>query len=101
MDEFKPVIDEWLLADWDAHAFARLGGVPSGTVRYDNLNAAVARVIGLSRLRVETDRWTAFRSHWDLDVSTASQDKPGLTKRVAWKAISGGSAATTLCRCLA
>ncbi|MEU7765092.1 hypothetical protein AB0B25_08215 [Nocardia sp. NPDC049190] len=45
------------------HAFRRLGGVPFGKVRYDNLNAAVARVIGLSRLRVETDRWTAFRSH--------------------------------------
>jgi hypothetical protein len=32
-------------------------------VRYDNLKSAVAQVIGFSRSRVETDRWTAFRSH--------------------------------------
>lgn len=41
-----------------------LGGVPAGKIRYDNLKAAVAQVIGFSRSRVETDRWTAFRSHW-------------------------------------
>jgi transposase len=45
------------------HAFRVLGGVPAGKVRYDNLKAAVAQVIGLSRSRVEADRWTAFRSH--------------------------------------
>jgi len=50
------------------HAFRVLGGVPSGKVRYDNLKAAVARVIGFSRSREETDRWTAFRSHWGLDA---------------------------------
>jgi transposase len=44
------------------HAFRVMGGVPSGKVRYDNLRAAVAQVIGLSRSRVEADRWTAFRS---------------------------------------
>nr|WP_307622942.1 IS21 family transposase [Nocardia lijiangensis] len=59
------------------HAFRRLGGVPFGKVRYDNLNAAVARVIGLSRLRVETDRWTAFRSHWNLDVFYCQPGLPG------------------------
>ena len=46
------------------HAFRVLGGVPSGKIRYDNLKAAVAQVIGLTRSRVEADRWTAFRSHW-------------------------------------
>jgi transposase len=46
------------------HAFRVLGGVPSGKLRYDNLKAAVATVLGFSRSRVETDRWTAFRSHW-------------------------------------
>jgi hypothetical protein len=39
-------------------------GVPAGKIRYDDLKAAVAQVTGLSRLRVEADRWTAFRSHW-------------------------------------
>jgi transposase len=50
------------------HAFRVLGGVPSGKIRYDNLKAAVAQVIGLSRSRVEADRWTVFRSHWGLDA---------------------------------
>jgi transposase len=46
------------------HAFRVLGGVSAGKIRYDNLKAAVAQVIGLSRSRVEADSWTAFRSHW-------------------------------------
>ena len=50
------------------HAFQVLGGVPAGKIRYDNLKAAVAQVIGFSRQRVETDRWVAFRSHFDLDA---------------------------------
>jgi transposase len=50
------------------HAFALLGGVPCGKVRYDNLRSAVARVLGLGRARVETDRWVAFRSHFGLDA---------------------------------
>jgi hypothetical protein len=44
------------------HAFSVLGGVPFGQIRYDNLKAAVARLLGLGRLREETDRWTAYRS---------------------------------------
>lgn len=44
-----------------AHAFGVMGGVPTGQIRYDNLKAAVAQVIGFARQRVETDRWTAFR----------------------------------------
>ncbi len=50
------------------HAFSVLGGVPAGKVRYDNLTSAVARVLGFTRARVETDRWTAFRSWAGLDV---------------------------------
>ena len=50
------------------HAFTMLGGVPCGKVRYDNLRSAVARVLGLGRARVETDRWVAFRSHFGLDA---------------------------------
>lgn len=48
------------------HALNVLGGVPTGKVRYDNLRAAVAQVLGLSRRRVEAERWTAFRSHYGL-----------------------------------
>jgi len=40
-------------------AFEVLGGIPSGKVRYDNLKAAVAQVLGFSRGRTEADRWTA------------------------------------------
>ncbi|WP_171072594.1 IS21 family transposase [Streptomyces sp. DASNCL29] len=49
------------------HALRGLGGVPRGRVRYDNLKAAVAQVLGLSRARVETDRWIAFRSHFGIE----------------------------------
>ncbi len=59
-----------------AHAFQVLGGVPAGKIRYDNLKAAVAQVIGFSRQRVETDRWVAFRSHFDID---AFYCQPGIT----------------------
>ncbi len=47
-------------------AFARFGGV-SGRVRYDNLKAAVARVLA-GRERVESDRFTALRSHFGFDA---------------------------------
>jgi hypothetical protein len=57
------------------HAFNVLGGVPAGKVRYDNLTSAVARVLGFTRARVETDRWTAFRSWAGVD---AFYCQPGL-----------------------
>ncbi|MEU6511830.1 IS21 family transposase [Streptomyces sp. NPDC046942] len=50
------------------HAFRVLGGISRGRIRYDNLRAAVERVLGLGRARVENDRWTAFRSHWGIDA---------------------------------
>ncbi|MGW8701450.1 IS21 family transposase [Streptomyces eurythermus] len=49
------------------HALRTLGGVPRSKVRYDNLKAAVARVLGLSRARVEADRWIAFTSHYGIE----------------------------------
>lgn len=58
------------------HAFDVLGGVPAGKIRYDNLKAAVASVVGFSRQRVETDRWVAFRSHYGID---AFYCQPGIT----------------------
>ncbi|MFB9881769.1 IS21 family transposase [Planobispora siamensis] len=44
------------------HAMTLLGGLPFGHVRYDNLKPAVAKVLGFSRARVESERWVAFRS---------------------------------------
>ncbi|MEJ8660783.1 hypothetical protein [Streptomyces sp. MS1.AVA.4] len=57
------------------HALNVLGGVPTGKVRYDNLRAAVAQVLGLSRRRVEAERWTAFRSHY-VHVPVGSRSLP-------------------------
>jgi transposase len=72
------------------HAFRVLGGVPSGKIRYDNLKAAVAQVIGLSRSRVEADRWTAFRSHWGIDAFCCqpgiggAHEKGGVEGQIGW-----------------
>jgi transposase len=72
------------------HAFGVLGGVPAGKIRYDNLKSAVAQVIGFSRSRVETDRWTAFRSHWGLDAFycrpglEGAHEKGGVEGQIGW-----------------
>ncbi len=72
------------------HAFRVLGGVPAGKIRYDNLKAAVAQVIGLSRSRVEADRWTAFRSHWAVDAFycrpgiEGAHEKGGVEGQIGW-----------------
>jgi len=49
------------------HAFERLGGVPVDKIRYDNLKAAVSRVL-FGRNRLESDRWVAFRSAYGFDA---------------------------------
>jgi transposase len=49
------------------HAFEVLVGVPFSRIRYDNLKSAVSAVLGLSRHRVENDRWVAFRSHYGIE----------------------------------
>lgn len=73
-----------------AHALAVLGGVPTGPVRYDNLKAAVAQVLGFNRARVETDRWTAFRSHFDLEAFycqpgiAGAHEKGGVEGQIGW-----------------
>ena len=53
--------DQAALLEGHVLAFARLGGVP-GRIRYDNLSAAVARVLQ-GRDRIETERFIALRSH--------------------------------------
>jgi transposase len=71
------------------HALSVLGGVPTGKVRYDNLKAAVARVLG-SRARVENERWVAFRSHYCLDAFycrpgiIGAHEKGGVEGQVGW-----------------
>jgi hypothetical protein len=67
-----------------------LGGVPTGKIRYDNLKSAVAQVLGFSRARVENDRWTAFRSHYDLDAFycqpglAGAHEKGGVEAQIGW-----------------
>lgn len=56
------------------YAFTQLGGVPVRHVRYDNLKAAVSRVLQ-GRGREESDRWVAFRSHYGFD---AFYGQPGI-----------------------
>lgn len=48
-------------------AFRVLGGVPVRHIRYDNLKPAVNRVC-FGRTRIESQRWTAFRSHYGFDA---------------------------------
>ena len=52
--------------DGHVQAFARLGGVPTGKVRYDNLTPAVIRV-ALGRERFEHPKFIAMRSHYGYD----------------------------------
>ncbi|MFD4248036.1 IS21 family transposase [Streptomyces sp. NPDC058525] len=48
-------------------AFRVLGGVPTRHIRYDNLKPAV-RTVCTGRSRVESERWTAFRSHYGFEA---------------------------------
>ncbi|MFD3684150.1 hypothetical protein ACFWTE_04920 [Nocardiopsis sp. NPDC058631] len=73
-----------------AHAFDVLGGVPFGKIRYDNLKAAVARILGFARQRVETERWTAFRSHYGIESFycrpgiKGAHEKGGVEGQIGW-----------------
>jgi transposase len=49
------------------YGFERLGGVPWGKVRYDNLNSAVKQVL-FGRTRQENERWIAFKSHYGFEA---------------------------------
>ena len=53
-----------------------LGGVPWRQVRYDNLKPAVNEVC-FGRTRVESQRWTAFRSHYGLEAFYCLPGKDG------------------------
>jgi len=47
-------------------AFEVFGGTPMFHIRYDNLKAAVSRVL-FGRNRTESSRWIAFRSHYGFE----------------------------------
>ena len=51
--------------DGHVRAFAHFNGVP-GRIRYDNLKTAVEKVLK-GRDRIESDRFTAMRSHYGFD----------------------------------
>ncbi len=53
------------LLEGHAIAFERLGGAP-GRIRYDNLKAAVSRIL-TGRDRIEADRFVTLRSHYGFD----------------------------------
>jgi transposase len=60
--------------DGHVRAFEHMGGCP-GRIRYDNLKAAVSRVLK-GRDRIESDRFTALRSHYGFDSFFC---QPGIT----------------------
>lgn len=50
-------------------AFEEIGGVPTLHIKYDNLTAAVKKVLhGQGRDRTENDRWVLFRSYYGFDA---------------------------------
>lgn len=51
--------------DGHVRAFDHFGGIPA-TISYDNLKSAVAKVLK-GRDRIESDRFTAMRSHYGFD----------------------------------
>lgn len=57
-------------------AFGVLGGVPTRHIRYDNLRSAVNQVC-FGRTRLESQRWTAFRSHYGFDAFYCLPGKDG------------------------
>jgi Mu transposase-like protein len=57
-------------------AFAVLGGLPVVHVRYDNLKAAVSRVL-FGRNRVESERWAIFRSHYGFESFYCTPGREG------------------------
>jgi hypothetical protein len=62
----------------------------SSAVTPKGLRAAVARVLGLSRARVENERWTAFRSHYGIESMycrpglEGAHEKGGVEGQIGW-----------------
>jgi transposase len=70
-------------------AFAHLGGVPTGQIRYDNLKPAVIKVL-LGRERLENPRFVALRSHYGFDSFycepglDGAHEKGGVEGEIGW-----------------
>jgi transposase len=82
-------------------ALESLGGVPAVHVRYDNLKAAVSRVLS-GRTRVESERWVLFRSFYGFDAFYCIPGVGGAherTRRVGSRARVGGSVGRIWSRC--
>ncbi len=64
----KAYLHECAESFYDGHneAFAFFGGIPTGVIRYDNLKAAVIRVL-LGRDRECNPRFVAMRSHYGFE----------------------------------
>jgi transposase len=62
----------------DGHQYALgvLGGVPFDKIRYDNLKAAVSRVL-FGRNRTESQRWILFRSHMGFEAFYCQPGREG------------------------
>ena len=71
--EAFPALTQTAFLEGHVRAFEWFGGVFE-TIRYDNLNAAVKRIVRGQR-RVETDRFVALRSHYLFDSEFTT---PGL-----------------------
>ncbi len=57
-------------------AFEVLGGLPVVHIRYDNLKAAVSRVL-FGRNRIESERWAIFRSHYGFESFYCTPGRDG------------------------
>ena len=57
-------------------AFEVIGGLPVVHIRYDNLKAAVTRVL-FGRNRVESERWAIFRSHYGFESFYCTPGRDG------------------------
>ncbi|MEV8442135.1 hypothetical protein AB0425_32570 [Actinosynnema sp. NPDC051121] len=59
-------------------------------IRYDDLKAAVAQVLGFTRQRVETERRTVCRSYWSIDPyycqpgEHGAHEKSGVEGQIGW-----------------
>jgi transposase len=62
--------------DGHVSAFEALGGIPVTHIKYDNLKAAVSRVL-FGRTRIENSRWVTFRSHYGFDAFYCQPGRDG------------------------
>lgn len=83
--------------DGHVRAFDHFGGVPA-RIRYDNLKAAVVRVLK-GRDRIESERFVAMRSHYGFDSFFCQPGIKGAHEKGVWRERSGASGGATWCRC--